>query len=125
MDERALPEPSSQTGPKGVYVAPSGPIETVFCEIYQEIIATARIGVTDNFYDMGGDSIAAIQIAILAGEHGFQIDANHIFEFQTIRELSVHAKPHEETVVVDDSAPLISLDLGDMEAIASQISGLK
>jgi len=125
VDERALPEPSSETGPKGTYVAPTGEIETAFCEMYQEIIGTTRIGVTDNFYDMGGDSIAAIQIAILAGEQGFEIDANHIFEFQTIRELSLHAKPSFETAAPADTAPLIDLDLGDMDAIASQISGLK
>ena len=45
-----------------VYRAPTGPLEERMAEIWQRLLSVAAVGVDDDFFEMGGDSISAIQI---------------------------------------------------------------
>jgi len=75
---------------------------------------------------MGGDSIAAIQIAILATDQGLPISPNALFEHQSIRELAANLQKSTANETADPSpidAPLLDLGADDFAAIAKQISG--
>ncbi len=126
IDTDALPKPDShRTAALTSHIAPSGAVERQLVEIYQSILGADAIGVTDNFYDIGGDSIAAIQIAIHSTDQGLAMAPNAVFEHQTIRELAASLSSVQEPQTTKPNEPLIDLDASDLAAIAQQLSGTR
>ncbi|BCI89075.1 hypothetical protein NIIDMKKI_42810 [Mycobacterium kansasii] len=64
LDTRALPAPSY--GQVERYRAPATPVEAVLAGIYAQVLGLDQVGVDDSFFDLGGDSISAIQVAARA-----------------------------------------------------------
>lgn len=62
LNKRALPEPDFSL-PSKEYVAPATDVEAEICQIWQEVLGLDRVGVTDNFFKIGGNSILAIQVS--------------------------------------------------------------
>ena len=62
--------------------------EEQLLEIWKNILKTDDISIDDNFFDIGGDSIAAIDMQIEALKYGFNFEYADIFNFPTIRQLS-------------------------------------
>ncbi len=60
--------------------------------IWEETLGFSPIHKDDNFFEIGGDSILSIQIIAKARKEGIILDSNHIFQHQTIAELSLFAK---------------------------------
>ena len=63
IDRRALPAPD-QTRPdlKETFVPPRTPEEKTIAEIWAEILKLEEVGIHDNFFDLGGDSLLASQV---------------------------------------------------------------
>ncbi|MFX7942062.1 phosphopantetheine-binding protein, partial [Acinetobacter baumannii] len=61
LDRKNLPAPEFQGDDKG-YIAPRTAIEKVLCEIWQAVLKLEKVGINDNFFQIGGDSIISIQI---------------------------------------------------------------
>ncbi|WP_235604064.1 amino acid adenylation domain-containing protein [Bacillus gaemokensis] len=93
IDRKALPEPEKnlQTGTE--YVAPQTPIEEMLVSIWQTVLGVPQIGVLDNFFDIGGDSIKAIQASSKLLQEGYKIEMKYWFKYQNIAELSLYVKP--------------------------------
>jgi aryl carrier-like protein len=69
-------------------VAPRNAIEQVLCEVWAEVLKRERVGVQDNFFSVGGDSILSIRIVSLLKSRGLVIDIKDIFQHQTIAQLA-------------------------------------
>jgi len=123
VDTGALPDPVARVQ-RDALVAPSGQMEQQLAAIFQSVIGLDAVGVTANFYDMGGDSIAAIQIAIAAADAGIAMEPNAVFEHQTIRELAA-AVDVAEAADDDFDGPLLEIGNDDMAALARQLDGLR
>jgi amino acid adenylation domain-containing protein/non-ribosomal peptide synthase protein (TIGR01720 family) len=85
------------------YTPPANETEQLLADIWREVLGRERIGVNDNFFEIGGDSIKAIQIASRAYQHGFKLEIKTLFKHPVIRELAkytgkVQRKPRQETV---------------------------
>jgi non-ribosomal peptide synthase protein (TIGR01720 family) len=63
-------------------------IEQQLCEIWQSILRLETVGIHDNFFMLGGDSILAIQMVSRAQSYGVQIKPAQLFQNQTIAELA-------------------------------------
>lgn len=59
--------------------APQGETETVLAAIWRDVLGQSQVGRNDNFFDLGGDSIRAIQAAARATEAGYKLDARDLF----------------------------------------------
>jgi non-ribosomal peptide synthase protein (TIGR01720 family) len=70
------------------YVAPRDAVEEMLAGIWAQVLGVERVGIHDNFFAMGGDSILSIQIIAKAGEMGLRIHRNQLFEHPTIGELA-------------------------------------
>jgi len=77
------------------HTAPRNEIEEILVTIWESILKIGTIGIQDNFFEIGGDSILSIQIIAKARKEGIIIKSNQIFEYQTIAELGLFV--HRET----------------------------
>jgi non-ribosomal peptide synthase protein (TIGR01720 family) len=75
------------------HVAPRTEAEKALCEIWCSVLGLERLGVQDNFFDVGGHSINAIQIAARAKKAGYKVSTKQIFELQTVEKLAAAAAP--------------------------------
>ncbi|WP_081916594.1 non-ribosomal peptide synthetase [Luteibacter sp. 9135] len=84
-DIDALPAPAPSRADDQAYEAPVGVREETLAGIWQELFGLERIGRQDNFFDIGGNSIRAIQTVMQAGKIGLDIKIGSIFKHQTIQ----------------------------------------
>lgn len=85
VDRRALPSPETAQHERKEYVAPEGPLEEKLAEIWSKILAVEKIGIYDDFFDLGGHSLTATQL-IYHINKALQMDLSvrSIFEEPTI-----------------------------------------
>jgi amino acid adenylation domain-containing protein/non-ribosomal peptide synthase protein (TIGR01720 family) len=86
VDRRALPEPDLAPD-AAAYVAPRTPAEITLARVWADVLGVDRVGVEDNFFTLGGDSILSIQVVARARHHGLRLATKNIFRAQTIAEL--------------------------------------
>ncbi|MGW7767302.1 surfactin non-ribosomal peptide synthetase SrfAB, partial [Bacillus velezensis] len=86
IDKKALPEPDIEAG-SAAYKAPETEMETLLSDIWQEVLGLDQIGVSDNFFTLGGDSIKGIQMASRLNQHGYKLEMKDLFQHPTIEEL--------------------------------------
>ncbi len=98
VDRNALPdpEPTARERVAQTYQAPAGDTEQVILEIWQSLLDFDHIGVTENFFDIGGHSLLAVQVVRQLGEHlKTDIPVLTLFQYPTIRTLSEHLGSNE------------------------------
>ncbi|HKH45466.1 MAG TPA: amino acid adenylation domain-containing protein [Thermoanaerobaculia bacterium] len=93
VDRRALLKLGSAAaaGPAAA-TAPRTPAEEVLAEIWSGLLGVERVGIHDNFFRLGGDSILGIQVVARARQAGLVITPRQIFENQTIAALAAVAE---------------------------------
>jgi acyl carrier protein len=90
VDREALPAPQLDgAGREQAYVAPRTPIEAQLAQLWAQVLGLSQVGVHDNFFALGGDSITTLQIKSYVHET-FQIDVplQMLFEQPTIAQLA-------------------------------------
>jgi amino acid adenylation domain-containing protein/non-ribosomal peptide synthase protein (TIGR01720 family) len=107
IDRRALPAPEVVETP---YVAPRNSIEQELSRIWASVLGVPNPGINENFFELGGDSILAIQIIARANQAGMTLAPRQIFQCQTIAELAAVAndgvRPEAEQGIVTGEIPL-------------------
>ncbi|HYP26888.1 MAG TPA: condensation domain-containing protein, partial [Blastocatellia bacterium] len=90
VDRKALPDPESVSAePACAYVAPRNQIESSMAGIWSEVLNVPRVGISDNFFDLGGHSLSATQVIYrLRDAFNVAIPLRDIFEHPTIERLS-------------------------------------
>ncbi|WIX90410.1 non-ribosomal peptide synthetase [Amycolatopsis sp. DG1A-15b] len=88
LDRRALPPPDYAAKE---YIAPSTPTEDALARIWAEVLGVERVGVTDNFFALGGDSILSIQVVAHARRAGLHLTSLDVFQHQTVADLALTA----------------------------------
>ncbi len=88
LDRGALPAPSEER-PDLVaeYIEPRTAAEAVLCRVWAEVLGIEKVGINDNFFALGGDSILSLRAVALAGEAGVPVALPDLFRFQTVAEL--------------------------------------
>jgi non-ribosomal peptide synthase protein (TIGR01720 family) len=111
IDRKALPDPDApgfrNTASSDV---PQNETQEVLARIWQDVLGIGRVGINDNLFEIGGDSILVIQIVSRARQAGIKLAPAQLFERQTIAELSRIALPVRPPAGVnehiDGAAPL-------------------
>jgi amino acid adenylation domain-containing protein/non-ribosomal peptide synthase protein (TIGR01720 family)/FkbM family methyltransferase len=107
IDRKALPMPVLEAGNQ--YVAPGNKIEEKMIEIWENVLGRDNIGIKDNFFQLGGDSIKSIQIASRMNEAGYKVEIRDIFKHQSISDLVSVIDKMERTTdqsVITGTVPL-------------------
>ncbi|MCG8618202.1 MAG: amino acid adenylation domain-containing protein, partial [Desulfobacterales bacterium] len=87
FDRDALPAPDF-SGMSATYTPPESEIEILLAEVWAETLGLNRVGIHDNFFSLGGNSIISIRMIARAGEKGLALTVKQVFENQTIAELA-------------------------------------
>ncbi len=92
VDRKALPA-SDTVRPelKEIFVAPQTTIEKQLAVIWSELLGLEKIGINDNFFALGGDSILSLQVIFKANQLGLNLTSKQLFQHQTIAQLAVVA----------------------------------
>ncbi|CAJ1314008.1 non-ribosomal peptide synthetase [Paenibacillus nuruki] len=92
LDRKSLPKPEAGLGKQNEYASPRNEVEETLINVWQSVLGAEKIGIEDHFFELGGDSIKAIQISSRLFQAGYQLDIKDLFKLPTIAELSPHLK---------------------------------
>lgn len=85
VDRAALPAPLRDDG----FQPPSTPLEQRLAQMWMELLGVGRIGVTENFFELGGDSLRALRfVNRLREQLGLQLSITSVFAAPTIKEMA-------------------------------------
>ncbi|MFI9324912.1 amino acid adenylation domain-containing protein [Kitasatospora aureofaciens] len=89
VDRRALPEPAAEATLTGAeYTAPRDATEELLADVWSQVLGVERVGIHDNFFDLGGDSILSIQVVSRARQAGLHLTSKLLFLHQSIAALA-------------------------------------
>ncbi|GGW36525.1 non-ribosomal peptide synthetase [Streptomyces xantholiticus] len=128
LDRRALPAPrwTAMAGDD----APTTPAETALATLFADVLGLPSVGVHDSFFELGGDSIVAIQLVNRAREAGLKVTPRDVFRQRTVAalaRLAGGAVPPGSTAGPQElPAPFSLVSLGEAERAecAAAVPGL-
>ncbi|MET9324578.1 amino acid adenylation domain-containing protein, partial [Streptomyces sp. NPDC003038] len=99
VDRRALPEPEVQAGRSGTeYTPPRNATEEILAAVWADVLGVERVGIHDNIFDLGADSILSIQVVSRARQAGLRLTSKQLFLHQSIAALSAVVTTAEQAV---------------------------
>ena len=78
---------------KTQYVAPRNEAEQILANIWADTLDLEKVGIDDNFFSIGGDSLSAIKIVATASKYGITLSAQSFYKYPTINLLIKYATP--------------------------------
>ncbi|WP_369959644.1 amino acid adenylation domain-containing protein [Pseudomonas benzenivorans] len=116
LDRAALPQPVWQS--QG-YEAPQSEAERILAGIWSEVLGIEPIGREAHFFELGGDSIVALQVVSRARQQGLGLTPKDVFQQQTLAQLAAVARavaaPQAEQGAVEGPAPLLPIQARFLE----------
>ncbi len=90
LNRRALPAPNDQPQTtESSYVAPQSELERSIADVWQEVLQLQRVGVNDNFFEVGGNSLLVVQVhSKLSARLGRELAMADLFRHPTINALA-------------------------------------
>jgi acyl carrier protein len=99
IDRRALPAPDSQRPEQSQgYAAPQSELERVLAGIWSKLLKLDRVGIHDNFFEIGGNSLMTLQIAVqVRALLQKDLPVVKLFQYPTIAQLANYLNQGEGT----------------------------
>jgi len=116
LDRRALPSPDLlHIEMEEAFVPPRTATERMLAEIWSQTLGVEQVGIHDNFFALGGDSILSMQVVTRARQMGLRLSARDPFMHQTIAELAC-LESGAETVPAEQDLVTGTLPLTPIQA---------
>lgn len=117
VDRSALPDPEVQSDSEDdAYIAPCSEIEHTLAGVWAEVLGFDSVGIRDNFFEMGGDSLLSIRIIARAAEAGIYVTPEQFVDKPTIEEQAAIAETSSTgatlATAVGEVLPLTSVQQG-------------
>src|SRR5213078_2754559 len=93
VDRRALPAPEPLADMHQSYTAPRTSVEQSLTSIWSQVLRLPQVGIHDNFFALGGDSILSLSLIAQARRAGLQLTVKQLFQAPTIAQLSQLVTP--------------------------------
>ena len=87
VDRRALQLVTHSSGSQ--YQEPRNAVEETICAIWQDVLGLDSVGVNDNFFNLGGDSILCIKLVSRMRREGWLVQVNEVFDMPTVAQLAI------------------------------------
>ena len=113
LDRHALPAPDQSRSRWDLFVAPRTALERELTNIWQVVLAIGVIGITDNFFDLGGNSLSAlILLTRIDKTFGKKLSLPILYQAPTVRELAA--------LMDGDQQPISSVSLFPLQPYGSR-----
>ncbi|MBM0106535.1 amino acid adenylation domain-containing protein [Steroidobacter sp. S1-65] len=103
VDRQALLSIETEQSQRAEIAAARTQTESLLVSLWQQLLRVERIGIHDNFFRLGGDSIIVIQLVARAREHGLRLSPAQVFEYPTVAQLA-QVGEHENTTQISQAA---------------------
>ncbi|HEY9242741.1 MAG TPA: condensation domain-containing protein, partial [Streptosporangiaceae bacterium] len=122
VDRAALPAPdyAARTG----HQAPATPREELLCALFADLLGLEAVGAADGFFDLGGDSIMSMQLAVRARRAGLGFTPQDVFEHETPAALAAIAVAADTPELAPEGPAEVPLT-PVMRAVATQPDGMR
>lgn len=117
LDRKNLPEPVI----KKEYVEPATHEEGFFCDIFEQVLDMENVGATSDFFAIGGSSLLATQLTILASNGGYDIKFRDVFDNPTPRKLAAFVTGSKKEENSEENTVLKDIDEYDYTAIHERL----
>jgi len=98
IDRKALPDPELRAM-VAEYVAPRNETEARLASIWQELLGAERVGINDNFFEIGGHSLLAMRVmSSIRKELSISVPIKMLFKFTSISDLSKYLELEKQTI---------------------------
>lgn len=81
------------------YVAPKTQMQKELCKLVESVLKIAPVGITDVFFDIGGDSLKSIELVAKAHSEGIYFHLQDIFDYPTVKELCEHIENGDKQAI--------------------------
>lgn len=111
VDRQALPAPEESWATKIEYVAPRDELEFVLAGVWEKVLGLAPVGIFDNYFALGGDSIRVIQLVHEANRYRLAVTAMAVFQYPTVHDLARYIRDGRNGRNINEPAPLDLIQL--------------
>ncbi|MGA1840821.1 MAG: non-ribosomal peptide synthetase, partial [bacterium] len=127
VDRRALPAPGGQRQLNGTYMQPKTKLERSIANIWQEVLKIDRVGIHDNFFDLGGNSLLMILVRSKLTEiTKIDIPVIDLFRYPTVGSLVTYLRQEKQELsdIVNDNKIIQEVNRGKSR-LKSQLYKIK
>ncbi|MEM9940835.1 MAG: condensation domain-containing protein [Planctomycetota bacterium] len=108
VDKKRLPHPNVVENVDDSIQLPQTEIEIILADIWSQLLFIDPIGVNDNFFEIGGDSILSIQVISKVREAGLEIEPRQLASYPTIAELASVIRWKRSTSDTELNSPVLA-----------------
>jgi amino acid adenylation domain-containing protein len=105
-DRKALPDPEGNAFSTRVFEMPKGEVEQRLAGIWAAVFQMKWIGRHDNFFDLGGHSLMAIQVLSMLTQAGIEVQLAALFTHPTIERLAAYIEGEEKQALPYGAVPI-------------------
>jgi amino acid adenylation domain-containing protein len=123
VDRRALPAPGALLEDPDRFVSPRTPLEAFLVGVFADVLGTEQVSVHGDFFDLGGNSLMATQVAAMVQEVlPIEIPLRKLFEARTVA--AIAQVIHESTAEMDpEQRDVMAQMLSEMQQLFSPETG--
>nr|WP_237514660.1 non-ribosomal peptide synthase/polyketide synthase [Streptomyces sp. SID4945] len=123
LDRRALPAPDFAAGTGDA--APRTPREETLAALYADVLGLPRVGVDDDFFALGGDSIVAMRLVARARAAGLALSPRDVFRHKSVAGLAAVATTADPAAEEDADTDLLALTDAERAELAGLPAGTR
>ena len=108
IDRKSLPTPEqASAAASGQFAAPRTQTEKAMATIWEQVLGIEKVGIHDNFFDLGGHSLMAVNLfAQITQSFGSTLSLNTLFETPTVEDLARFIDDHRESTAKNRVIPI-------------------
>ena len=103
LDRSALPAAEVE---RDSYRAARTREQQILCDLFAEVLSVDKVGVDDNFFALGGDSIISIQLVTRARKAGLELTPRDVFQHRTVEALAANVRIATATMAWSEDAAI-------------------
>ncbi|MEU6189644.1 amino acid adenylation domain-containing protein [Nocardia sp. NPDC047038] len=121
LDRAALPRPASRQPEFSAFVAARTATEEILAGAMATVLGVQRVGIDDNYFALGGDSIRSVMVASRAQARGVEVTVADLHRFPTVRQCATHLDGRTAPETVAATEPFELIDPADRERLPAEV----
>ncbi|MEU5127884.1 amino acid adenylation domain-containing protein [Streptomyces mobaraensis] len=121
IDRGALPKPHARARDGAAYVAPRTATEEILAATVAKVLGVERVGIDDNYFVLGGDSIRSVMVASRAQARGVEVTVADLHRHPTVRACAAHLDAREDLPRTPVTEPFALISAEDRALVPDDV----